>query len=93
MFLKNDYGTGGFTQWYYFKIGNTRKGQTYRFNIVNLMKPDSTYNKGMKPLLYSVKEAEQAGLGWFRDGTNISYYQNARKSKRLFKIILHILGD
>jgi hypothetical protein len=47
----------------------------------------------MKPLLYSVKEAEQAGLGWFRDGTNISYYQNARKSKRLFKIILHILGD
>ena len=58
LYLKNDYGTGGFTQWDYFKVQNTRKNQVYRFNIVNLMKPDSTYNKGMKPLLYSVKEAE-----------------------------------
>jgi hypothetical protein len=44
------------------------------------MKPDSTYNIGMKPLLYSVKEAEQSGIGWYRDGYNIAYYQNARKS-------------
>jgi len=28
----------------------------------------------MRPLLYSVKEAEQHGIGWYRDGTNISYY-------------------
>jgi len=68
LFLKNDYGTGGYTQWYYFKVSNTRKNQVYRFNIVNMMKPDSIYNKGMKPLLYSVKEAEQGGLGWYRDG-------------------------
>lgn len=59
LYLKNDYGTGGFTQWYYFKVANTRKGHTYRFNLVNFMKPDSTYNKGMKPLIYSLKEAEQ----------------------------------
>jgi hypothetical protein len=64
-------------------VSNTRKNQVYRFNIVNLMKPDSTYNKGMKPLLYSVKEAEQGGLGWYRDGQNIAYYQNSRKSKSL----------
>jgi hypothetical protein len=38
------------------------------------MKPDSTYNIGMKPLLYSVKEAEQTGIGWYRDGFNIAYY-------------------
>lgn len=44
------------------------------------MKPDSTYNKGMKPLLYSVKEAEMNGNGWYRDGSNIAYYQNSRKS-------------
>ena len=47
---------------------------TYRFNIVNLMKPESTYTMGMKPLLYSVKEAEKAGIGWQRDGFNIAYY-------------------
>jgi hypothetical protein len=45
-------------------VQNTRKDQTYRFNIVNLMKPDSTYNLGMKPLIYSVKDAEKNGIGW-----------------------------
>jgi len=58
LYLKNDYGTNGFTQWYYFRVSNTRKDRVYRFNIVNLMKPDSNYNQGMKPLIYSVKEAE-----------------------------------
>jgi hypothetical protein len=38
------------------------------------MKPDSTYTNGMRPLLYSVKEAEANGIGWYRDGYNISYY-------------------
>lgn len=72
--MKNDYGTNGYTQWYYFKVMNTRKDKTYRFNIVNLMKPDSTYNLGMKPVVYSVKEAEKNNLGWYRDGFNIAYY-------------------
>jgi cytosolic carboxypeptidase protein 2/3 len=80
--LKNDYGTNGFTQWYFFKVKNTRKDKLYRFNIVNLMKPESTYNYGMKPLVYSVKEAEVNNIGWYRDGHNISYYQNIRKKKQ-----------
>lgn len=83
LFLKNDYGTSGFTQWYYFKVANTRKDVTYRFNLVNMMKPDSTYAMGMKPLIYSAKEAEKNNIGWQRDGYNIAYYQNSRKSKFL----------
>ena len=74
LYLKNDYGTGGYTQWFYFSVGNTRKDRTYRFNIVNLMKPDSNYNMGMKPLVYSVKEAAERQIGWQREGSNISYY-------------------
>ena len=75
LYLKNDYGiTNGLTQWYYFKVQNTRKDITYRFNIVNLMKPESTYTMGMKPLLYSVKDAEKSAIGWQREGFNISYY-------------------
>ena len=62
--LKNDYGTSGFTQWYYFKVSNTRRGETYKFNIVNLMKNESTYQLGMKPLIYSSKDAEQNKIGW-----------------------------
>lgn len=81
--LKNDYGTNGYTQWYYFKVTNTRKDKTYRFNIVNLMKPDSNYNQGMKPLIYSVKKAEQTQMGWHRDGFNIAYYQSSRKKKQV----------
>lgn len=45
------------------------------------MKPDSNYNMGMKPLVYSVAEAEQNQIGWHRDGTNIGYYQSFRKKK------------
>ncbi len=74
LYLKNDYGTTGFTQWYYFRVQNTRRDITYRFNIANLMKPESTYSQGMKPLIYSVKDAEKNGLGWYRDGSNIAYY-------------------
>lgn len=44
LYLKNDYGTNGFTQWYFFRVMNTRKDKVYRFNIVNFMKPDSNYN-------------------------------------------------
>lgn len=46
-----------------------------------MMKPDSNYNQGMRPLIYSVKEAEKYERGWHRDGYNISYYQSARKKK------------
>lgn len=74
LYIKNDYGTAGYCQWYYFRIQNTRKDRTYRFNIVNMMKPESNYNQGMRPLIYSVKEAEKYERGWKRDGFNISYY-------------------
>ena len=58
-----------------------KKDRTYRFNIVNFMKPDSNYNMGMKPLVYSKIEAEQYEMGWYRDGFNIAYYQSSRKKK------------
>lgn len=32
------------------------------------MKPESSYNKGMRPLSYSVKDAETNQIGWKRDG-------------------------
>ena len=58
MILKYDHNTTIYTQWYYFRITNVRKGVTYKFNFVNLVKPESSYNQGMKPLIYSKKEAD-----------------------------------
>lgn len=53
LILKYDYATTTYTQWFYFKVQNMKKGVTYKFNIVNLIKPESSYNQGMKPLFYS----------------------------------------
>lgn len=44
LILKYDYNTTTYTQWYFFKVANTKKGQIYKFNIINLIKPDSSYN-------------------------------------------------
>lgn len=57
LILKPDHLTKGNNQWFYFRLSNTRKGRTYRFNIINLLKPDSLYNHGMQPLMYSEAEA------------------------------------
>lgn len=62
------------------------------------MKPDSLYNSGMKPLLYSERAFQQKSVfllfdypnirscfpletGWYRDGSEICYYQNNMKKK------------
>ena len=84
LILKYDHNTTAYTQWYYFKVNNTRKHTTYKFNIVNLVKPESSYNQGMKPLIYSKRDAESGegqGIGWYRDGQNICYFQNSLKKK------------
>lgn len=62
MILKWDVNTRGHTQWFYFQVQNMRKGVKYKFNIINLVKPDSLYNAGMKPLGYSTKDAETKGF-------------------------------
>ena len=81
LILKPDYNTRGFTQWYYFRVSNTRANKTYRFNIINLLKPDSLYNHGMRPLMYSEIGAKTNGKGWVRAGRDVCYYQNSMKRK------------
>jgi len=80
--LKTDFKTNNHTQWYFFRVKNAKKFRQYQFNLLNFVKPDSSYNSGMKPLMYSRKEAESTGIGWHRCGEDIAYYQsNAAKSK------------
>ena len=49
---------------------------TVRFSMLNLCKPDSLYNEGMKLLIYSEKHAAIRDIGWHRGGTKIAYYPN-----------------
>ncbi|XP_072615059.1 cytosolic carboxypeptidase 2 isoform X12 [Vulpes vulpes] len=74
--LRTDLYTNKHTQWFYFRVQNTRKDTTYRFTIVNLLKPKSLYTVGMKPLMYSQLDANTHNIGWRREGNEIRYYKN-----------------
>ena len=73
--LQNDINTNGHTQWFFFRVTNTYRGRTVKFNILNLAKPDSLYNYGMRILSYSVCSRQgDEELGWHRIGKDINYY-------------------
>ncbi|XP_068411732.1 cytosolic carboxypeptidase 2 isoform X3 [Eschrichtius robustus] len=74
--LRTDLYTNKHTQWFYFRVQNTRKDVTYRFTIINLLKPKSLYTIGMKPLMYSQLDASTHSIGWRREGDEIRYYRN-----------------
>ncbi|KOC68890.1 Cytosolic carboxypeptidase NnaD [Habropoda laboriosa] len=80
LYLRKDLYTQRHTQWYYFRISNTRSRTTYRLSIVNLCKEDSLYNEGLRPLLYSTEDAKKGAVGWRRCGENIAYYRNDSSS-------------
>lgn len=51
--VRPDLRTRGHTQWFYFQVKNAKSNINYRFHIINLMKPNCLYAKGMRPLMYS----------------------------------------
>ena len=91
LFLRADLHTTGHTQWFYFAVSNTHPAPLVRladqgvqvppvrvrFNIVNLTKPDSLYNLGMRPVMYSCQDAATKKIGWLRAGSDISYFSNS----------------
>ena len=74
--MQNDTNTLGHTQWFYFKVSNTRAGVPVKFNIMNYSKPDSMFNYGMKVSVYSDKQADAGKAGWHRACSDISYFKN-----------------
>ena len=50
--LEPDTNTLGHTQWFYFRVRGMVPGVSYTFTIVNLEKPSSLFNEGMRPLMY-----------------------------------------
>lgn len=59
-----------FSKWFYFQCSNIIANTCYHFKFVNLSKPNSQFNFGMQPVMYS------SNLGtWTRAGENISYFK------------------
>ncbi|CAN0106218.1 unnamed protein product, partial [Hapterophycus canaliculatus] len=77
LFLRPDLHTHGHTQWFYFAVRGTVGDCVVKFNVVNLTKPDSLFAMGMRPVLYSHKDAAERGLGWRRCGHGIDYRRYA----------------
>lgn len=76
LYLRPDLYTSRSKQWFYFRVRRTHRNMLYRFSIVNLVKSDSLYNDGMRPVMYSTLGAKEKNEGWRRCGNNISYYRN-----------------
>ncbi|XP_074650112.1 cytosolic carboxypeptidase 1-like isoform X2 [Tubulanus polymorphus] len=76
LILSPDINTNHHHQWFYFEVSNMEAGVKYRFNIVNCEKPNSQFNFGMQPVIYSVVEAVAGRPYWKRFGTEICYYKN-----------------
>ncbi|XP_040464809.1 cytosolic carboxypeptidase 2 [Falco naumanni] len=79
--LRPDLYTCKHTQWFYFRVQNTRQDPLYRFTIANLAKPKSLYSEGLRPLLYSQQDAQSRGIGWRRVGTDLRYYRGGGGGK------------
>mmetsp|Transcript_30046 Transcript_30046/g.32736 ORF Transcript_30046/g.32736 Transcript_30046/m.32736 type:complete len:2016 (+) Transcript_30046:56-6103(+) len=91
LLLRADVHTVGHTQWFYFAVSNTHPLELVKlseqgvnvpsvrvtFSIVNFTKPDSLFNLGMRPVVYSIHDAKSKNIGWIRSGTDISYRSNS----------------
>lgn len=51
-----------------------------------MLKPDSLYNHGMRPLCYSEIDAQRYQRGWVRCGRDVCYYGNSMKRKNAFRL-------
>ncbi|KAJ3225944.1 Cytosolic carboxypeptidase 3 [Clydaea vesicula] len=74
--IRPDLNTVGHTSWFYFQVRNGKKNTKYTFNIINFMKKNHLYGKGMKPLFFSTNEFKKKNLGFYRIGKNIKYFKN-----------------
>lgn len=59
---------------FFFRVLNTRKDLSVKFNLLNHTKPNSLFNFGMKVLVFSEQMNKADGTGWHRDGHDIAYF-------------------
>ncbi|XP_038169353.1 cytosolic carboxypeptidase 4 [Arvicola amphibius] len=76
LLVNADVNSSQHQQWFYFKVSGMKAAIPYRFNVINCEKPNSQFNYGMQPTLYSVKEALLGRPAWVRTGSEICYYKN-----------------
>ena len=76
LFLHNDTNTSGYTQWFFFRISNTKKGKKVNLNIMNFLRKRTKYSNGIKIWCYSRKNSEINKIGWHHTTEEVKYYKN-----------------
>ena len=76
LFLHNDTNTSGYTQWFFFRVSNTKKGKTVNLNIMNFLRKSTKYSYGIKIWCYSRKNSDINKIGWHHTSENVNYYKN-----------------
>ncbi|XP_069979265.1 cytosolic carboxypeptidase 1 isoform X2 [Penaeus vannamei] len=76
LILNADVNSSHHHQWFYFEVSNMEPHTPYVFNIINNEKPNSEFNYGMKPVMFSVCEAMKGRGAWVRTGVDICYHKN-----------------
>ncbi|KAL1449257.1 hypothetical protein WDU94_000468 [Cyamophila willieti] len=82
LILMPDVNSSHHHQWFYFEVSNMESQGSYTLNIINQEKSHSQYQQGMKPLMFSVKEAACGRGAWVRTGSDVCYYRNSYISNR-----------
>ena len=75
--LSGDTNSSSHTQWYYFAVTHMRAGQTVKFSLTNLTKPESLYKQSMQPLIYSTRKEQFEHITWHRGGNEVTYQANS----------------
>ncbi|RXG59360.1 Cytosolic carboxypeptidase 1 [Armadillidium vulgare] len=74
--INSDVNSWHHHQWFYFEVSNMEAGVPYIFNIINNEKPNSEFNFGMKPVIFSAKDSLLGRTAWVRTGYDICYHKN-----------------
>ncbi len=77
LFLHNDTNTTGYTQWFFFRVTNTKKDKKVNFSIMNLLRKRTRYSNGLKIWFYSKKLNEEKNIGWHHTIEEVKYYKNS----------------
>ena len=76
LFLHNDTNTSGYTQWFFFRISNTKKDKKINLSIMNFLRKRTKYSNGIKIWCYSRKNSELNKIGWHHTNEDVKYYKN-----------------
>ena len=76
LFLHNDTNTSGYTQWFFFRVSNIKKGKKINLRIMNFLRKKTKYSNGIKIWCYSRKNSELNKIGWHHTTEDVNYYKN-----------------